>query len=115
MLSAAWRAGADRMKLIGRVIAVLLLLAAVLVALQDATRWYYSGTFHPTIIGTLWDWLLATLRIPQPEIQGRVTPWLWDNVIVHVLQLWAAPTFAVPGLILLWETRGRRRRGTRLD
>jgi hypothetical protein len=37
-------------------------------------------------------------------------------VIIYVLLFWAAPTLAVPALILLWETSGRRRRReTRLD
>lgn len=103
------------MRLIGRVIAVLLLLAAVLVTLQDASRWYYSGGLHPTVIGALWDRLLALLQVPQQTVQRHVTPWLWDNVIAYFFQFWAAPTLAVPGLILLWETRSRRRHGTRLD
>jgi hypothetical protein len=103
------------MRLIGRVIAVLLLLAAALVMLQDATSWYHSGGFHPTTIGALWDRLLALLHIPQQTVQRLVTPWLWDNVIVYFFQFWAAPTFAVPGLVLFWETQRRRRRGTRLD
>ena len=103
------------MRLIGRVIAVLLLIAAALVTAQDLIRWYYSGGFHVTIVGSLWDHLLATLNVAQSEIQRRVPAWLWDNVIVYALLFWAAPTFAVPGLILLWETRGKRRRGTRLE
>jgi hypothetical protein len=103
------------MRLIGRVIAVLLVIAAVLVALQDGTRWYYSGVLHPTVIGFFWEQVLALLHTNEAAVQHRASPWLWDNVIVYVLQLWAAPGFAVPGLILLWETRPRARRGTRLD
>jgi uncharacterized protein (TIGR03382 family) len=42
-------------------------------------------------------------------------PWLWENVIAYVLLLWAAPTLAVLGLLFLWQTRRRRRSGTRLE
>ena len=103
------------MRLIGRVIAVLLLLAAAAIALSDASVWYRTGVIHPTIIGAFWDQLLAALKITQAAVQQRVPPWLWDNVIAYVLLLWAAPTLAVLGLLFLWQTRRRRRAGTRLE
>jgi hypothetical protein len=103
--------------LIGRIIAVLLLIAAALVTLQDAVSWYSTGAFEPTVVGKLWYQLSpTTLQLAQPAIQRHVAPWLWDSVIVYLLLFWAAPTLAVPALILLWETSGRRRRReTRLD
>jgi hypothetical protein len=94
---------------------VLLVVAAVLVALQDGTRWYYSGVLHPTVIGLFWDRVLALAHTNDTAMQHRMPPWLWDNVIVYLPQLWVAPTLAAPGLILLWQTRPRTRRGTRLD
>jgi hypothetical protein len=103
------------MRLIGRLIAVLLLLAAAAIALHDASGWYRTGVIHPTIIGMLWDQLLAALKLTQPAVQQRVPPWLWDNVVVYVLLLWAAPTFAVLGLLFFWQTRRRQRAGTRLE
>jgi hypothetical protein len=102
------------MRLIGRVIAVLLLLAAAAIAVQDVQLWYRTGIVHPTIIGSLSDWLLAALKTPQAAIQQRI-PWLWDNVIAYMLLLWAAPTLAVLGLMLLWQTRRARPSGTRLE
>ena len=103
------------MRVIGRVIAVLLLLAAAGIALRDASGWYRTGIVHPTLIGTLWEQLLATLKVTQAAVQQRVPPWLWDNAIAYILLLWAAPTFAVLGLLFLWQTRRRRRAGTRLE
>jgi hypothetical protein len=103
------------MRLIGRVIAVLLLIAAAAIALRDASGWYRTGVVHPTIIGSLWDQLLAALKVTQAAIQQRVPPWLWDNVIAYVLLLWAAPTFAMLGVIFFWQTRRRQRSGTRLE
>src|SRR5260221_3865614 len=104
------------MILIGRIIAVLLLIGAALVTLQDAIGWYTTGVFEPTVVGTLWHkYSPNTLLLAQPAIQRHVSPWLWDNVIIHVLLFWAAPTLAVPALILLLPTRGRPPRGTRLD
>ena len=100
----------------GRVIAVLLLIAAAAVTVQDAMAWYNTHVFEPTVIGKLWFQLSpTTLQLAQPALQRHIGPWLWDNVIVFLLQFWAAPTFAVPALLLLWETRGRRRHGTRLE
>ena len=103
------------MRVIGRLIAVLLLLAAVALALRDASGWYRTGIVHPTIIGTLLDQLLATLKVTQASVQHRVPPWLWDNVIVYVLLLWAAPTLAALGILVFWQTRRRRQAGTRLE
>jgi len=105
------------MILFGRIVAAILLLAAVLVTLQDVWAWYNTGVFEPTVVGKLWYQLSpTTLQLAQPAIQRHVSPWLWDNVIIYVLLFWAAPTFAVPALVLLWETSGRRRRReTRLD
>ena len=103
------------MRLIGRLIAVLLLLAAAAVALHDGSAWYRTGIVHPTLIGALWDQLLAMLKVTQATVQQRVPPSLWDNVIVYVLLLWAAPTFAVLGILLFWQTRRRQRAGTRME
>jgi hypothetical protein len=103
------------MRVIGRVIAVLLLLAAAVIALRDASGWYHTGVIHPTLIGALWEQLLAALKVTQPAMQQRVPPWLWDNLIAYVLLLWAAPTFAVLGILFLWQTRRGRRAGTRLE
>jgi hypothetical protein len=103
------------MMLTGRVIAVILLIAAGAVTLQDAVHWSNAGVLTVTVVGALSDRLLAALRLSEPALQSHIPGWLWDNVIVYVLQLWAAPAFALPGLVLLWETRGRRRRGTRLE
>ncbi len=103
------------MRVIGRVIAVLLLLAAAVIALRDASGWYRTGVLHPTLIGALWEQLLAALKVTQPAVQQRVPSWLWDNLIAYVLLLWAAPTFAVLGILFLWQTRRGRRAGTRLE
>ena len=103
------------MRVIGRVISVLLLLAAGAIALQDASGWYRTSVVHPTLIGAFWDQVLAALKLTQPAVQKRVPPWLWDNVIAYVLLLWAAPTLAVLGLLLLLTTRRGRRAGTRLE
>lgn len=103
------------MRVIGRLIAVLLLLAAAAIALHDGSAWYRTGLVQPTLIGALSDQLLAALKVTQATVQQRVPPWLWDNVIVYVLLLWAAPTFAVLGILFLWQTRRRRPAGTRLE
>jgi hypothetical protein len=103
------------MRLIGRLIAVLLLLAAAGFALHDGAGWYRTGVIQPTIIGALWDQLLGALKITQPAVQQRVPPWLWDNVIAYVLLLWAAPTLAVLGILFFWQTRRGQRAGTRLE
>ena len=103
------------MRVIGRVIAVLLLLAAVAIALRDASGWYRTGIIHPTLVGALWEQLLGLLRTTPAAVQRRVPPWLWDNFIAYVLLLWAAPTFAVLGILFFWQTRRRQRAGTRME
>src|SRR5260221_582494 len=61
--------GTDRMILIGRIIAVLLLIGAALVTLQDAIGWYTTRVFEPTVVGTLWHkYSPNTLLLAQPPI-----------------------------------------------
>jgi hypothetical protein len=103
------------MRAIGRFIALLFMTAAAAVLLHDVFGWYNTGVFHWMLVSTLTDQLLAALQVTQMQVQHGVPPWLWDNVLVYTLQLPAAPTLALPGLILLWETRPRGPRETRLD
>src|SRR5258708_34255793 len=75
--------GTDRMILIGRIIAVLLLIGAALVTLQDAIGWYPTGVFWPTLRGTLWHSDSPnTPLLAQPAIQRHRPPWLSGTLIV---------------------------------
>jgi hypothetical protein len=80
--------------LIGRVFGWLLLLAALAIAGRDLLAWADTGRFGPLGIGEL-----------VAEITGR------GSVAADgVLTIWAAPVFAVPGLLLvLWRADGARR------
>lgn len=48
-----------------------------------------------------------SLQIAQPAIERHVAPWLWDPVILTVLEAPAAPVLIALGLVL-WLI-GRRR------
>jgi hypothetical protein len=97
--------------IIGRVLGWLFVLAAAVVALRDIIGWLDTGTLAPLALGQLWyDVSPTSIEIAQPAIQRHVAPWIWDPVILDILLLWAAPVLAVPGLVLLWACRGKRRR-----
>lgn len=43
-----------------------------------------------------------SLQLAQPAIERHVAPWLWESVILRILQLPAAPTFLGLGLAFLF-------------
>ena len=56
-------------------------------------------------------WLGALLLIAALLVLGRDLPApLWDPVMIVLLRLWAAPAFALSGLLLYLPNRKRRRR-----
>jgi hypothetical protein len=104
--------GEAQHKVIGRIIGWLMLLAALAVLGRDLVVGYRTGVLAPVVVGQLWfDLDRASLNLVQAVIQRYLTPWLWDPVVTTFLFFWAAPTLAVPGLLLLWLCR--RRRGAR--
>ena len=100
--------------IIGRIIGLILLLAAAAAVGYEVRAAFESGAWRPIALGEFWYKLHASsLNGAQAGIQRYIAPWLWEPVITTVL-LWPAwAVFAVPGSVLAWACRRRRRRRRR--
>ncbi len=102
--------------IIGRIIGVILLLAAAGVLAHDMFDWSTKGFLAPIVAGQLWfDLAPSSLNLVQAVIQRYIAAWLWDPVISTILLWWAWVVLAVPGAVLLLAStlpsRRRRRPG----
>lgn len=97
--------------MITRIIGALLILAALVAAGIEVAQWISTGAYKPITLGGVWyDVHRASLNASQAGIQRYVAPWLWDPVIVWVLVKPAWTTVGLPGLLLLWLGRPKKRR-----
>ena len=86
---------------------VLLIGAAIAIGVQ-------SGWAEP-LGGSLYRWDPAALNTLQAGIQRHLWPWLWDDVVLPVLEqpAWLVPAVLGALLLLLRPLRRRRRRRRR--
>lgn len=78
-----------------RLLAALVLAAAVVMAVLDATRTVAAGALVMTPLGESWSAAFpASLAAIETLLQAKVQ-WLWDPVILTMLKL---PGFAILGL-----------------
>jgi hypothetical protein len=94
------------LRLFGRWFGLLLLVAALLVLGRDLLGWRAEHVFAPIALGPLW---LEVNRTSLEAVHRDLPALLWDPVMVTLLRLWAAPVFALSGLLLYWPSRKRRR------
>ena len=91
---------------IGWVLAVL----GLVVLGRDILAWHDTGTFAPISLGQLW---LELNRASIKGIENALAPWMM-HILRLVLSFWAAATFLLLGLVIVFAARngqaGRRRR-----
>lgn len=98
---------------IGRVIGWLLLFLAATAASTDLWGWYDTGNYRTAQIGAFWERIdpesLSTIREPLESVGSG---WLWDPLMVDILNLPASLSLAVLSfaVILLFRRREKRRR-----
>ncbi len=91
-----------------RVIGWLLFLAALVVLGRDVVAWQDTQNFAPVSLDALWNDLDPTSRAAFEATVARTLPsWAWAGIIRVVLDIWAAPSIAAAGIVLIWL--GRRR------
>ncbi len=97
--------------IIGRIIGLILLLAAAAAVGYEMRAAFETGGWRPVALGEIWYKLhSSSLNGAQAGIQRYIAPWLWEPAITTVL-LWPGwAVFGVPGGALYWYYRGRRRR-----
>jgi len=96
--------------MIGRIIGRLLLFAAGVVLVRDALVWLDTHSIAPLSLAGFWSDLAANGFLAARNWIDHVAPWLWRWGLGPVLSLWALPSFAVLGSILLWSCRRPRQR-----
>jgi hypothetical protein len=97
--------------MVGRALALILLLAALLAAGHDGFVYSQTGSYMPERLGALWYGLdRGSLNLVQAVIERYIHPLLWQDVLFPLL-LW--PAWAVLGgaaVILGLLCRKRQRR-----
>ena len=96
---------------VGRIIGWLLIVAAGAVIAMEIVTLATSGEYRVLAAGEVWFKIgPAGINLAQAVIQRYIHPILWDPVIVTVL-LWPGwAVLGVPGIMLAWRCRRRRRR-----
>lgn len=99
------------MRIFGRVLGWVLILAAVAVLGADALTALESGDFVPRPAGQLWFQIdPGSLNLVQAGVQRYLAPSVWDPGVVSVLLLPAFVVLAVPGVLLALLCRSRPER-----
>jgi hypothetical protein len=91
-----------------RSLGLLLVAAAFFFFVYDGTQWIANGKFSFTSVKDMWTQLNQnSLLWLQPAIEQHA-PWLWQNVVVRILQapIWAV--FTVVGAILMLLGRKKK-------
>jgi len=95
---------------VGRVIGWPFLLLAVIAAGYEAVEAYQSGEYRLLALGEHWYRLHpGSLNGAQAGIQRYIAPWLWEPGITTILLRPAWLVFALPGALLTWTCRRRKR------
>ena len=99
--------------MIGRGLAWILLVSALIAAAWDGLLFAEIGTYTPATLGEIWSAVdLNSLNLSQAVIERHIAPWLWQSAIFPLL---IAPAWAVlgaAGLIVgfIFGRGGKRRR-----
>jgi hypothetical protein len=91
--------------MIGRLIGRLLIFGAGAVLVRDALVWLDTRSIAPLSLAGLWSDLNSGGFLAVRNGIEHLAPWLWTRGFGPMLSLWALPSFAVLGLILLWSCR----------
>ena len=80
-----------------RTLGLLFLAAAFVFVVYDGTKSIAANALVYTKVSEIWTLLhAASLQQLQPLIEKNAPPWLWDPVVVTVLN---APTFVAFGIV----------------
>jgi hypothetical protein len=99
------------MRTLLRVLGIWLLLAGLIALAIDATKSLAgTGQLVLTPLGSYWYKLdPASLNTFQAGVERHVHPYLWDPIIVTVLQMPAFALLCGLGLVFYWFGRPRKR------
>jgi hypothetical protein len=92
-----------------RTLGLLLLAAAFVFFVYDGTKSIAANALATTRLSEFWNIIdPSTLQQLEPYIKQHATAWLWDSVMVTILD---APAFAVFGIVgVVLVLLGRRKK-----
>jgi len=97
--------------IVGRIVASLLLLAALGLFAYEIVGVISGAGYNLVAGGTLWAEIHTNSLIGfQALIEKNIYPWLWGEIILPILLGPAWAIAAVPGLLLALVCRRRRKR-----
>lgn len=90
------------LRLVGRIIGWIMLVATVPVFATDALLWLESGHWAPLSAGEFWETLAPAAKISAHRaVQIYLDPYLWDPTVTTVLKLPAFLVLSGFGLLLM--------------
>ncbi|MCB8821913.1 PetM family of cytochrome b6f complex subunit 7 [Microvirga rosea] len=91
------------LKFLARMSGLLLVAAGFVGLVIDGTRSIVNNVISFTSIGSLvGTFVPGGISNLQTSVAARFSPWLWDTLFVHALQLPASITAFFVGAFLLW-------------
>lgn len=98
-----------------RLIGWVLFFGGVITLALDAWGWWRNDFWETTNFGGAWAAINANSLVGLGSfVENKISPWLWVEIIVPILvqPLWLVS--GLPGIVLIYLTR-RRRRGIFFD
>jgi hypothetical protein len=90
----------------------ILLALGVAILCHDLVKWLLSGSFDLIDAGSFWFAVHEqSLKLAEPAIARYVHPFLWHPIMSTILLGPAFIVIAIPGALLVFLARGRRRGG----
>ncbi|MFK7902990.1 MAG: hypothetical protein AB8B49_09140 [Nitratireductor sp.] len=99
------------LKLISKILGLVSLALAVIIAVLDLTKSIADSKVVLTSLGEHWvNFNTTSLQYLQVGIQRKFgIPWAWDTIFVPLLQMPGWLVFGVLAIILLWLARPKER------
>lgn len=102
--------------IIGRAIGWIFVFAGFVTLGWDLRGWRIAGHWRPLALGQVWYRLdRSSLNLFQAGVQRHLAPFLWNDVIAHILLFWLFATLIVIGALLVLLFRRRERRQSPLN
>jgi hypothetical protein len=92
-----------------RFIGLWMLAAAFIFLVYDGAGWVANGVLNSMQVGTLWASIhQSSLLLLQPAVERHVAGWLWNPVIMTILEQPVWLMFGVIGVVLILLGRKKK-------
>ena len=92
-----------------RFVGLWILAAAFIFLVYDGAGWVANGALNSMQVGQLWSNIhQSSLLLLQPAVERHVAVWLWDPVMITVLEQPVWLVFGIIGAILILLGRKKK-------